>query len=325
MVLVAGLRNYNVGTDTPNYVGFFTDILTLSDALQYGFNHGEYGFWIFTWLMRTISDQFAIFFIAIAIIVVGCYQWTIVKYSANWSISFFVFITMGFYSFFFNGARQGIACAIFALAIGPLLERNSMAYIGYVLLAFLFHKTALMMLPVYLIFDNNISIKKNLLILGVGVAGSAAFQRIVVLGTQVDDRYSTFGNTSEGGGYFTSGFTVVLGIFFFLFKKYVHTERERYGLFLNMFLFGAMISLSSAILSVNPSGFLRFAMYFNVSAIFLWAIVYENIVSRSSRMFFGYFFSTCYIVMFYLMTERFSHLVPYTFNPAISALLPFGG
>jgi len=58
------------------------------------------------------------------LIVVACYQRVIVAHSANIGVSFFIFIAM-FYTFFFNAARQGIACAIFALAIGPLLKEIS--------------------------------------------------------------------------------------------------------------------------------------------------------------------------------------------------------
>jgi hypothetical protein len=325
MVLIAGLRNRSVGTDTGNYVRSFSSIWTFDDALAYGNKYGEYGFWLLNWCVHIISDEYMALLMAIALIVVGCYQRAIILYSRNWTISFFVFIAMGFYTFFFNGARQGIACAIYALAIGPLLERKLRAYVGYVLLAGLFHKTAIMMLPVYFIFDTTNTTRKNVLIILIGIAVAAMFQGIVGLGAQIDARYASYGTAGEGGGYLIIGLTAVLGVFFFMFKKHVNMERERYELYLNMFFFGAVISVVSALLSVNPSGFLRFSMYFNVSAIFLWPIIYKNLISRSSRMLFGYLFSTCYLVLFYLTTERFSNLIPYTFNPAISDLLMFGG
>lgn len=325
MVLVAGLRDRTVGTDSGSYVKCFKEMLLFSDVKRLGEETREYGFWIFTWIVRSFSDQYSVFFIATALIVVGCYLRSIVRYSSNWTISCFVFITMGFYTFFFNVARQGIACAIYVLAIGPLLKRNLKAYLGYVLLAFLFHKTAIMMLPVYFVFDKTNTIKKNLIIFLAGFAGMALFQFIAGLGSQVDERYAGYGDAGEGGGYFMIGLTAVLGLFFFMFKKHVHTEKDRYELFLNMFLFGAMISLLSALMSVNPNGFLRFSFYLNISAIFLWPIIFKNLINRSSRLFVSYLFLTCHLLLFFLTTERFSNLIPYTFNTDLSALLPFGG
>jgi hypothetical protein len=317
MVLIAGLRDRTVGTDTGSYVKYFGDIRTFADVVVTGGRMGEYAFWLLTWLLHFISDQYVVYLFAIALIVVGCYQRAIIAYSNNIEISFFVFITMGFYTFFFNGARQGIACAIYALAIGPLLERNFKNYLGYVLLAFLFHKSAIILLPLYFVFSKTNTIKATMLIVLTGCMAAYFFQQIVELGSQVDTRYERYGTAGEGGGYFMVAFGCALCLFFLLFRKSVHVDKDHYGLFLNMFIFGTMVGVVSSLLSTNPSGFLRYNLYFNISAVFLWPIVFRNITDRWSKLLMGYIFVVGYLVFFALTTQRFSDLIPYTLNRSI--------
>jgi len=325
MIFVAGLRNETVGTDTYVYVRKFEDMQNISDVIRIGGDTFEFGFWILTWFVRSIFNQYAMLFIVVAIIVVGCYFKSIIKYSNNITISFFILITMGFYTFFFNGARQGVACAIYALAIGPLLERNFKSYLGYVLLAVIFHKTAIMMLPIYFALGEHNSFKKNIIIMMIGVGVAIMFQRIVEISVQIDKRYIGNAEVTKGSGYFMMGLTIVLYLFFVYFKKYVHIERNKYLFFLNMFMIGTVISAVSAIIAVNPSGFLRFTLYFNVSAVFLWPLVYINIINKSSKLLFSYLLATCYLVLFFLTTERFSNLIPYTVNPYFLTLSLLGG
>lgn len=324
MVLAAGLRDRSVGTDTSTYIGNFQSLQTFADAMTFGSYTGEYGYWILNWLLHFVSDKYMVLLVVIAVVVVGCYQLTIVKYSLNHLISFFVFMTMGFYTFFFNGARQGIACAIYALAIGPLFDRNLIKYLGLVLLASLFHKTAIMTLPVYFVFNKDNTIKTNLLIFLIGVAGAYFFQNFVDLGKIFDERYQYYGTGTEGGGYYIIGLMSLIGCFFLIYKNFIHVYREQYGLFLNMFLFGVMISVVSGLMGANPSGVLRFSLYFNISAVFLWPIVFKNLANLSGKILIIFIFVIGHLTLYALTTERFSNLIPYTFNPDLTTLLPFG-
>lgn len=314
MVFVAGLRDKSVGTDTGNYVRKFAEIQTFGDVLSIGNRTGEYGYVALSWIINFIFDGYYALLLVIAMIVVGCYQRAILSHSENIVISFFVFITMGFYTFFFNGARQGISCAICALAIGPLMDRNFRKYIFLIIIATIFHKSALVMIPVYFFLKEKNTLKTNIIYIFIGIASALSLQKVVDIMSEYDSRYESYATSGEGGGYYMVAFTCILTLFFLLFKKFVQIDRERYVLFLNMLIFGAIISVISAFLKINPSGILRFTLYFNVSVIFLWPIVYKNLANRSTRILFNYFFAVGYLVFFVLTTERFSKLIPYTFN-----------
>jgi EpsG family len=317
MVLVATVRSQHVGTDTGGYVAYFNGMKSFADVVVVGKQMGEYGFWILNWLLHFVSDDYVILFLAIAMIVVGCYQKGIVKYSESIEISFFLFIAGGYYSFFFNGARQAIACAIYFLAIGQMLEKNFIKYLAYVLLAFLFHKTAIMMVPMYFILNRPNTFKSNLITIVIGCAVILSINTIIGIASNIDERYASYGTSGEGGGYITACIGVSYAIFFLIFKNSVRIGEREYGLFLNMYLFATMIAAVTAFLGTNPSGLMRYGLYFDQSFIFLWPIVFKNISDRLQRFVIGFPFVILEIAYFIISSYRFSDRLPYEFNPMI--------
>ena len=317
MVLVPTLRSIRVGTDSREYVGYFNSIKSFPDVLSVGKTMGEYGFWTLDWLLHYVSDDYIILFFAIAVICVGCYQRAIVENSESIEISYFIYFTMGNYSFFFNGARQGIACAIYVLAVGQILKKNFIKYAALVLLAFFFHKTAIMMLPMYFILNRPNTFKSNLITLAIGCVAILSINTIVGVASSFDERYAAYGNSGEGGGYLTFAFGLILSTFFLLFKNSVRIGEREYGIFLNMFLFATMIGGVSSFLGVNPSGLLRYGTYFDQASIFLWPLVFKNISDRFQKFVIGYSLVAVQLVFFVLTTYRFSDRLPYEFNPMI--------
>jgi len=316
MILVAGLRNRIVGTDTGYYVRDFNGIRTFADAFDSGNNGGEYGFWILQWFVHLVSNEYLFFLLAIALIVVGCYQRIIITFSANIVISFFIFIAM-YYTFFFNAARQGIACAIFALAIGPLLDGNFKKYVGYVLLAFLFHSSAIVMLPTFFIVNRTSTFKNSLIIVLVGCVMFFFADKIIEFAATYQPRYAIYGEKSMGGGYLSVGFSLANFIFLYAFKKSVSIERTRYDCFLNMLLLDILIGLGATFMGTDPSGLLRISYYLGFVNMLIWAIVFKNLTTPLSKFVIGYFFVLVHFTYFILATDRFSNLVPYEFNPFI--------
>lgn len=315
LVLLAALRDRSVGTDTSNYVYSFEHTRTLADVFLLVDKTGEFGFWILMWGLHFLSDQYFICLLAIAVIVVGSFQQSILRYSVEPVNAMFVFIAMGAYTFFFNGARQGMACAIFAVAAGPLVRRQLAYYITWILIAFLFHKTAIVLLPAYVIANTRGNFKNIVLMVTVGVAVLLFYDKVLAVATNFDPRYLESGARGEGdGGYYVTGFDVVLGVFFVAIRKLIRTDSDQYGQFLNLYLVGVMIELASRILRTDPSGMQRLSMYFTIFVLFLWPIAFRNLPRRwvlSAR----FFFVLGYLAYFTLTTQRFSDLIPYKLNP----------
>ena len=73
------------------------------------------------------------------------------KYSDNYLISLFTFVTLGVMPMMLSALRQSIALAIVFYAYTFLFERKSIQYFSLVFLAAGFHVSAYIMIPAYFI------------------------------------------------------------------------------------------------------------------------------------------------------------------------------
>lgn len=314
LILFAGLRDFRVGTDTGTYVMHFN----ASDSFSIVSERQDTGYYLLSWLARWFSDSYSMLLIMIALIVVPCYLSTIVRVVRRYETAVFLFITLGAYTFFFNGARQGIAAAICFLAIPFLLQRRLWPYIALIGIAITFHRTALIAIPLYWIASSEIRIQR-LAILGIATAISVVFLNVFVnLATELlSDKFANYAEVGEGGGEIWVAFLVSQGILLYFFKWIVPDRDGWYARLLNIYLAGLVPALASTLSGVNPSGVLRLHLYFSSMAILLWPMVFVQIRASDSKFLLAIGFFTVTLVFFIMTTSAFSKLIPYRLNTSI--------
>ena len=316
LVLFAGLRDYRVGMDTGNYVHQFRNSESFASVVG---GHNEVGYNFLSWLARSASDSYSVLLLLIAAVVVGCYLPTIVKLSRRYETALFLFITLGVYTFFFNGARQGIAAAICFAALPFLLQRRAWAYFLMVGFAILFHKTAFVALPLYFLAAPRLgAVRVGLLVVAAVVL--VVFLRVFVgfVADLLDDKYAAYAEAGEGGGTVMLAFlfgqgAVLLG----LTGTIRQDQRALYCRLLNIYLIGLVIAIAAVVSSVNPSGLLRLHVYFSSMAILLWPIVFSQYATTPLRGIISMGFLAVTIAFFVMTTTAFSALTPYRINPTL--------
>ncbi|MBY6104733.1 EpsG family protein [Marinobacter nauticus] len=312
LVLFAGLRNRSVGTDTGNYVSWLDVITSVEAALTFPV---ELGYSLLVLISGWLSDGYALLLLLTATIIVCLYVSTIFRLARRYEIALFAFITLGFYTFFFNGARQGVAAAICFFALPWLIERKAIPYFALVAFATLFHKTALVAAPLYFIAASRVGWREMAFI----VAGVVLMTGFLSAFTQfaasfIDEKYATYGQAGEGGGGVKVTFLVGQGLLLLLFSKQVRDTSGFYARLLNIYLIGLIPALASVIGSVNPSGILRLTIYFSQTSILLWPIVILSFRNMKSRALISVGFLIVAIFHFVLTTSSFSGLTPYRIN-----------
>ena len=316
LVAFAGVRDYRVGTDTGNYVGIFTR----SDSFESVWDRGsEFGYGILSWLARSISDSYTVLLLLIAALVVACYVPTIVKLTRRYETALFLFITLGVYTFFFNGARQGIAAAICFAAIPFLLQRRLIPYVLTVAVATTFHQTAWIALVLYPLASQRVDWRR-LVALGAATVVLMAFLQVFVglAADLLDDKFAAYAEEGEGGGQVWVAFLVGQGAMLYLFKNKVHDPERYYVRLLNIYLIGLVPALASTLSGVNPSGLLRLHLYFSSVAILMWPMVFLQLRSVSTRALVAFGFMVVTMLFFLLTTSTFSGLIPYRLNVEIA-------
>lgn len=311
LVLFAGLRYRLVGTDTGNYVSIFSKVNTFDDIWR----TNEIGFNSLMLLAKTISDNYSLMLTFIALVTVSCYVFTMMRLNKRYETSLFLFMTLGAYTFFFNGARQGVAAAICFFAIPWLLERKPRQYFLLIALAYTFHNTALIAAPLYFLAIARVGWRQVTIIAGSTVVIIAFLTVFVQLAADLlNDRYASYAVESEGGGMVMATFLVGQGALLFLLRKYIKKSNETYARLLNIYLLGLIPVIASVLSNVNPSGLLRLHPYFAYTAILLWPMSLQSIKNIKKRRFLSLLFALVLLSFYYLTTKEFSNLVPYSIN-----------
>lgn len=308
LVIFASVRSYYVGTDTRTYLSNFTTNL---DANYFSFNSDiEYGYQFLEFIILNFTHNYFWLFFVTSMLVVPLYLITIKKLSENYILSIFIYITFGYYTFFFNGLRQGIAMALFFFSLPYLVNRKIVIYSLIIFTASLFHISALMMIPLYFLIHLKLKIEwKVLYCFLISILSS---QILIKYLAQSNVRYESYTQEAEkAGGYITLLFYFLLGLLIYLVGNNVRNHEKMFSNFEQIYLCGLALIFPLALLGTDPSGPQRLLYYFSSLVILLLPYILNYYRSIYVRIFF-IFFSVIYFI---LTTMRFSNLYPYSINP----------
>ncbi|MGP5435774.1 EpsG family protein [Psychrobacter alimentarius] len=306
--LFAGMRSFRVGTDSGTYTKDFRSQLNI-----YNFQFDgsvEIGYQLLKFSLLRITQNYFWLFFTTGLIVVFCYLYVIKKYSVNYWFSVFLFVTLGVYTFFFNGLRQGLAMAIFALALPYLLEKRLVYYLLVCFLASLFHITALFMIPFY--FLVNLKIKPIYKILSTFIGSLFVSRFLIQYISASNERYESYAAADqEGGGFVTLGFyTILVLVLSFIIRVYKIKDKQFIQLF-TFYAIGVFFIIPIAMLGANPSGPQRLLTFFTWTLILILPVAFKRI----NNAYVTSLAVILFIIYFVLTTTSFSNLTPYIINP----------
>lgn len=159
-VLIAAIRGLSVGTDTISYYYGFTESTT-TNFTEKGESEFLFSWW--TYFCRTTINSYDFWMLANYGLMIGLIAWAIFRYSSNRQLSLYLFISCGFYLASFNIMREYIATAFIVLAIAVMSEHwkyRLWAFLLIMLFAVFIHNSAVVALPLLLLYKHNVS--KNL-------------------------------------------------------------------------------------------------------------------------------------------------------------------
>ena len=145
ILMIPAILRQETGNDYLRYVEFFH--LASIDAYvptEAGFN----------WLAKAVYglcgyENYLLLFAIYAVMTILAMLAVIRQQAENFCFSFFLFMMFGYYFQSFNTMRYYFALSLSLLAMTCLLRRQYAGFVGLVLLASLFHKTALITLLLY--------------------------------------------------------------------------------------------------------------------------------------------------------------------------------
>ncbi len=152
LFLVSALR-VNVGTDYLSYRDWFEDISMPS------FGYVNFLFNNLIYIIKLFTDNSQIFFAVTSFLILAMVYIANVNNNKEYDMSLFLFVTLGFYFSTFNGIRQWIAISLFMVAYHFAIKKDFKNYALLIIIASLFHVTAILLLPFYLLVNTKLSDK----------------------------------------------------------------------------------------------------------------------------------------------------------------------
>jgi len=314
LVIPAGIRDLSVGADTGNYRDMFVYKRgEFSRALLTG--GLEPGFAIFQKIMQDFTTSFTVYLFSIASLVVGLHLRIFKKLSAHLGISIFVFISLGIYLFFFNGARQAMAASIYGFAIIALLDRKPFKYLLITLLAFTFHKSAIIMLPMYIVLGMPFSTKQFFLLVFFTFFFTNGLSILMNLAPDmVNDKYANYNDRTSGGGIILMVVYSAVTFFFFQFRRSINkVNRHKYDVFLNYAIFTSLVYIMVNLFGLDVN-LIRFTLYASFGFVLMWPIILTEVKFFNSIVPW-IFFVLSHLIFFYIYIGKM--MTPYFINPEL--------
>lgn len=277
LVFILGFRLLGtVGKDWIYYSRYYNLQLdwNLTEILEY--ERYEIGFKLLTKGISIIfnNTQFYIFFIGLISTIPVAY--IIYKYSRMPFLSLTLYIALDFYAFNFAGLRQGIAIAIIFFSYKYIIENKILKFIFCIILATLFHTSAIVFLPIY--FIRKIKITK-LKIVFFAIIAILIFifksQIFLIINSFFYDNYA-ISYTNSGNWMILC--IMILVICYLFYKAVIRNNKNNQKLYV-ITTIGCMCMLFSSIVSDT----LRIANYFYIFIILLVPEVLNCLKNNTTR------------------------------------------
>lgn len=303
LFLFLSLRDTSVGIDVNRYVEHF-HYISRSSLPEFLLHRHEIGYKTLTKLITFFTENQQVFLTIIASISVFPVGKFIYKYSNMPFLSFALYISFNFYAFTFSGLRQAIAFSIILISFDYLISRKPFRFFLTVIVATLFHKSAIFFLPAYVLTKIKLN-KKNLLLILTSFIIVFIFRvRIMEFMTlYLFDSYEIV----ESGSFQWLLFNALVYCFcLFLYKKTINNRKQNNILYI---LVGVGIYLM--IFASVATNAMRIANYYFVFIILLIPEVLLGIQKKQKRWFFWYIF----IIVILFLTIWFSYQDGYNVIP----------
>ena len=263
LIFISSIR-YWVGTDYAQY--FYSYSAFAKNVVRAIKELDEPGLNVLSWLSEKTIGNFSgmFFYMSLVTILFCCYS--IYKYSTNYLYSFFLYITAGCWMLSFNAVRQCAAIALLLFGVRYIYERKFWKYLFIVLIAFLFHRSAIVFILLYFVLDKKVDPKTIISLVVVGVflmLGGGLIIRFI--GTNID-RYTV--ENLERNVYVlqrVNSLRVLVAVVPVIIAYFIYglrglNENEDRAFSFNILLLNAVLAIGT-----SGSAYLaRFALYTNI-------------------------------------------------------------
>ncbi|MGL4955747.1 MAG: EpsG family protein [Bacteroidales bacterium] len=288
LVGIAGLR-FETGGDWDAYTEIFEQTNPISCVIttgNWGVQNLEIGYVLFCSIVKELGGTIQTVFFIVTLFNISLLLCALKKYTKQILFALFIYYAICYFALEMLYTRQAIAVAITFWGIQYIEKKQFWRFLLVILLAFCFHRMAIIMLPLYFLLKRRIATSIWIFIIGLGV--TLMFFKVVWFSTAYLEISKMLGTT-------------------FYQKALYYVEAELFaiprtisiGFFLNIFLFIGLLWQKKEIEKLKYG-----TIFLNLFYISLVAYYYGyELVEISNR--FRFFFLISLIVLFPIFLKSF--------------------
>lgn len=310
--LISGLRSPLVGNDTLNYVQLFDELRIL--PVSNFESRFEKGYLYFNLFLGYLFKNSQALLIISALIICSGYFFLITKYSKIPWMSVYLFLTLRFFDASMNVLRLSIAMSLIFVGVYCLLENKRICFFLFVILASLFHNTAIIFIVVYFLKYFKLNIKYLTITIMISFGITFFFDKLIFIVFQIFPAYTSYITSSYMGNEvkLATVLNLIINLIVFVWIFYMHKRSNdpTDEALIKIFFIGVCISVIS----------FEFTLLDRVSELFtvFMIVLIPNSISliKSSKM--KIFISYAFIIFFFLY-----YLVIVIYRPEWNRIYPF--
>lgn len=314
LFILSAFRHYTVGYDTVNYVNRysiiantpFNNLPNISGRLDF-----EMGYIYVNKFLSYINSDYRFLLIVTSLFILISFGIFIYTNSKITWLSYFVFITLGYWGNSLNVLRQFISISILLLGIRFVQKSQLGRFIFTVLVASTIHTSALFFVVIYPLSKLNLN-RYFYIIYSLSLALLFRFAQPVTLWLMYNFGYSDLSNRLDSGSGF--GMLILLVIILIgslLFKRQTEVYIENFDLYIKILLVGILLN----VLALNFAMIGRAMLYFTIINIVLIPNLISAMQNTNNRIIVtsAIVISFLWFYYFVLMPTDAGGIVPYIF------------
>lgn len=278
VLFICSALRFDIGNDYEQYTK------TAHEAYVGGYVVTEVGF---NWLVKIVytlfgGEYYEIVFAIFAFVTIFMFLKAMYEQSVDFRLSYFLFMALGLYFQTYNTVRYYLALAIVLYAMRYVLNRDWIRFVMWILFAALFHKSVLIVIPVY--WAASFAWKKWQIIAGILACVVCMLGKNLVLKLALV-LYPSYQNTVflEGGTYYLGMVRglIVTGFYLWFVTRYQQSEIAKSR---ELRFYAQLNLLSVVVLCFNFLPVIdRIAYYFSVGQLFMIPMMIEAIPEEKIR------------------------------------------
>lgn len=259
---------------------------------------GTYGLRWISQTIRRFTDNPQIYFLFVSFLCVFITLFAINKYKIKSRLPIVLLVSSTLIPSSFYLLKQAPAVAFASLAIAMYLNKKKVYTIIFTLIAILFHESAIILLPLYVIVNGARKAWIRITIYGLFILFLFFFRQLVSIILPIANTIDYIGSQTVGFEEAIPGsqglsniITTIKGMPLYVISAYALINRKyfracivNYDKYLTIIIFGSL----SVLLSTYNYWMFRFAMYSYIPSYVFAGLIYQNIKAPKIRLCFGF-------------------------------------